>query len=296
MTLAERIAELAQAIGADVKALWDGKQVAGDYATNAALALKANKTTPSLTGPVVVSTVADTTQLAGVNSQVEALQIIGTGAQNSSLGMYAINDTTANVGLRMYRRLISSAFVMNSALGTQAWYAWNGASYRPCAQIAIFADGDHTTTSSPTRLSLITTPVGSVGAFEPRLTIKNDGKVGIGTITPTELLDVAGTIKCNAVRTTTPVTKTTAFAVADSENWLIINGTASVPVTLPAAASYIGRAITIKTISAFTVVSASSNVVPLVGGAAGTALLAATAGKWASLVSDGTNWIVMQGN
>ncbi|WP_176479108.1 hypothetical protein [Mesorhizobium sp. WSM3860] len=50
----------------------------------------------------------------------------------------------------------------------------------------------------------------------------------------------------------------------------------------------------IKTIQAQTVVSASSNVVPLAGGAAGTAILAATARKWATLVSDGTNWVIMQ--
>ena len=30
------------------------------------------------------------------------------------------------------------------------------------------------------------------------------------------------------------------------------------------------------------------------GGAAGTAILPATVGKWATLVSDGTNWIIMQ--
>jgi hypothetical protein len=42
--------------------------------------------------------------------------------------------------------------------------------------------------------------------------------------------------------------------------------------------------------------SASSNVVPLAGGAAGTAILSATAGAWATLVSDGTNWIVMAGS
>ena len=54
-----------------------------------------------------------------------------------------------------------------------------------------------------------------------------------------------------------------------------------------------GREVMIKTIAAFTVVSASSNIVPLIGGVAGTAILAATAGKWATLVSDGTNWIVM---
>jgi hypothetical protein len=65
-------------------------------------------------------------------------------------------------------------------------------------------------------------------------------------------------------------------------------------VTLPTASSWTGREFTIKTIAAFTVISNASNVVPLAGGAAGTAILAATAGTWATLVSDGTNWIIMQ--
>jgi uncharacterized cupin superfamily protein len=92
-----------------------------------------------------------------------------------------------------------------------------------------------------------------------------------------------------------PVTKTADFTVAATENWLINNkAAATCTVTLPAAASFSGREIMIKNIQAFTVVSATSNVVPLAGGAATTAILAATAGKWATLVSDGTNWIIMQ--
>jgi len=93
-----------------------------------------------------------------------------------------------------------------------------------------------------------------------------------------------------------PVTKTTSFTLGATENWVICNGAGSITVTLPAAASYTGREIMIKTIAAQTVVSASSNVVPLAGGAAGTAILAATAGKYATLVSDGTNWIIVEGN
>lgn len=93
-----------------------------------------------------------------------------------------------------------------------------------------------------------------------------------------------------------PLTKTADWTVADNENWYISNRAATNTVTLPAAASYSGREIMIKTIQAQTVVSASSNVVPLAGGAAGTAILAATAGRWATLVSDGTNWVIMQGN
>jgi hypothetical protein len=95
----------------------------------------------------------------------------------------------------------------------------------------------------------------------------------------------------------TPVTKTANFTVAPNEDMLINNksGSACV-VTLPAAASYNGRRIVIKTIQAQAVDSASSDVVPLAGGAAGTAILTGTAGKYAELVSDGTNWVIMAAN
>lgn len=93
-----------------------------------------------------------------------------------------------------------------------------------------------------------------------------------------------------------PVTKTTSFTLGANENEVICNGSASITVTLPAASGWVGRKVRLKTIAAFTVVSASSNVKPLDTDTAGTAILAATAGKWAELVSDGTNWIVMAGN
>jgi hypothetical protein len=90
-----------------------------------------------------------------------------------------------------------------------------------------------------------------------------------------------------------PYTKTGDFTLADHENWVIIDNGATTTITLPAAGGSSDRFITIKTVQAQTVVSASANVVPLAGGAAGTAILAATAGKWATLVSDGTNWVIM---
>lgn len=95
--------------------------------------------------------------------------------------------------------------------------------------------------------------------------------------------------------TSAPVTQTTNFTVGSS-GWYICNGAGSITVTLPAAASNAGRIITIKTIAAQTVVSASSNVVPLASATAGTAILAATAGKYAKLVSDGANWVTMEAN
>lgn len=93
-----------------------------------------------------------------------------------------------------------------------------------------------------------------------------------------------------------PVTKTGNFTVGANENEIICNGSASITVTFPAALGWVGRKIRIKTRAAFTVVSAASDVKPIDTDTAGTAILAATAGKWAELVSDGTNWVIMSGN
>jgi hypothetical protein len=81
--------------------------------------------------------------------------------------------------------------------------------------------------------------------------------------------------------------------LAATENWLIMNGTATITITLPTASDWTGRELMIKNIAAFTVVSASSNVKPIDTNTAGTAILGATAGAWCTLVSDGANWVTM---
>jgi hypothetical protein len=94
---------------------------------------------------------------------------------------------------------------------------------------------------------------------------------------------------------TPPVTYTANFSVAATDAWVINNKSgSSCTVTLPTASSYTGRVIRFQNYQAQTLVSTSSNVVPLVGGSASTAILAATAGKTCTLVSDGTNWIMTQ--
>jgi hypothetical protein len=96
-----------------------------------------------------------------------------------------------------------------------------------------------------------------------------------------------------AVRPTV-VTKAADFTLADTEGWVINNKSGSTcTVTLPAASAWSGRVVTFKNLQLQTLVSASSDVVPLIGGAAGTAILPGLVGAWATLVSDGTNWVVM---
>ena len=93
--------------------------------------------------------------------------------------------------------------------------------------------------------------------------------------------------------TTAPATKTADFSVATGETWLINNKSgSSCTVTLPTASSNTGRVLNFQNYQAQTLVSASSNVVPLAGGSAGTAILEAVAGANATLVSDGTSWIM----
>ena len=91
-----------------------------------------------------------------------------------------------------------------------------------------------------------------------------------------------------------PLYKAADFTVGEFEK-CFINGKAGSTqvVTLPNPANYPGRTLTFINWMTFTVVSASANVLPPTGGV-GTAILPATAGKWADLISDGTNWIVMR--
>jgi hypothetical protein len=89
-----------------------------------------------------------------------------------------------------------------------------------------------------------------------------------------------------------PVTKTADFTLGVFDTYVINNkAAATCTVTLPSASGFPGRPVNFVNYQAFTLVSASSNVVPIAGGAAGTAILAASIGDATLLVSDGTNWI-----
>jgi hypothetical protein len=105
----------------------------------------------------------------------------------------------------------------------------------------------------------------------------------------------AATANTDYMGVAAPVTKTADFTVSNGDIWYINNKSGSTcTVTLPAASSWIGRSLTFKNMQAQTLVSASSNVVPIDSTSAGTAILLAVVGNWATMVSDGTNWVIMQ--
>lgn len=151
--------------------------------------------------------------------------------------------------------------------------------------------GDITTTGTITLGGTVSVTSGDlVGTID--INTQTSGNLPIDTRV-TGILPVANGGTGLAVR---PVvaTKVADFTLADDEGWVINNKSGSTcTVTLPAASSWSGRAVTFKNLQLQTLVSASSNVVPLIGGAAGTAILPGLVGAWATLVSDGTNWVIM---
>jgi len=107
--------------------------------------------------------------------------------------------------------------------------------------------------------------------------------------------DSGGVVRTLAQINSAPVTATADYTVTATDVYVINNKSGSTQtVTLPAPSTNTGRVLTIQNYQAQTVVSASSNVVPQGGGAAGTAILAASVGDSATLVSNGTNWVMMQ--
>jgi len=115
------------------------------------------------------------------------------------------------------------------------------------------------------------------------------GKIGLTT-------HVSGILPiANGGTISAPVTNTADFSVAVTDLWLINNKSGSTcTVTLPSASSYSGRILHFQNYQVQALVSASSNVVPIAGGAAGTSILVASSGDQATLVSDGTNWLMTQ--
>lgn len=113
--------------------------------------------------------------------------------------------------------------------------------------------------------------------------------------TPPPIPSVSTSSGPTPVTTTPPVTYTADFTVGATDTWIIVNKSGSTcTVTLPSASTSSGRVLYFISYQAQLLVSASANVVPQDGGSATTAILAANAGDWATIVSDGTNWVITQ--
>jgi hypothetical protein len=183
-----------------------------------------------------------------------------------------------------------TAVASGDRLGYLTWRGADGAAFQNAAAIRGEVDATPGLNDMPGRLVFLTTTDGTTTLAE-RMRIDSAGNVGIGTTASLSKLSVAGPIALQSPSTVNAAT----YSVAVTDSSLRFT-TTNCTVTLPTASSFPGRILYLNTITANSVTSASANVIPLGSNTAGTAILAATAGKFAMLQSDGTNWITMLAN
>jgi len=157
--------------------------------------------------------------------------------------------------------------------------------------------GDLTGTASG---NLVSASVVSANGFAGTVAAGQAANITL-TTTITGLLKGNGTAISAAVANTdyiplsTVLTKTADYTITGTDTWIINNKTGStLTLTFPAASAWTGRSITVKNMQTQLVNSASSNIVPIDSTTAGTAILLGVIGNWATMVSDGTNWVIMQ--
>lgn len=166
----------------------------------------------------------------------------------------------------------------------------------------------------------------------PKLALTTSGDLSVASVTTTGLMSVGttlgvtgattlaaltinGNVTCNATTfnagftnfevaalnvfgrfCTQTTTKNANFTLAATDTSIIVdNSSATTTATITSGLDIAntGRWLFIKTVNAQAVVSSASNVQPIGSISPGTAILPATAGAWAILQSDGSNWIVM---
>lgn len=198
-------------------------------------------------------------------------------AQATAIGSRATNaDKDASGG---YPGLTLFKLNLKNALGTFTNFFTNATT---AARTWTLPDKDGTVAlmDDLVATSIVNTPAGSLVATTVQAAINE--------------LD---TKTANKGISTTIVTTTAAtYAWPDTTSTLYVNYAGTHTVTLPAASSWTGRTIRIKTLSDNPVVSASSDVTPQTGGTAGTAIISGKDGKWVDLQSNGTTWGISAGS
>ena len=144
------------------------------------------------------------------------------------------------------------------------------------------------------------TPAGSAEVIlttnaTPRFYVKSDGKVGIGTDTPKSTLQVNGSFGRTPPTIVADDISYTVDSYTNPDSWVIFTAASSstITLTLPTASNFTGREITFRTINNITVNTNTDIYGPSY---TLTTSFLSGAGKNATLVSNGTYWVVVSTN
>lgn len=284
---------------------FNSKQPAGTYVTSVtgtAPVVSSGGTTPAISMPAATTSVSGyltstdwntfNNKGSGTVTAVSVVSANGFAGTSSGGATPALTLTTSITGLLYGNGTALAAATISAPLAysagtlaiTQATTSTNG--YLSSTDWNTFNNKGSGTVTSVTG----TAPVVSSGGATPAISMAAATTSVNGYLTSTDW----NTFN-NKQAVSAPVTKTADFTVAATDLWLINNKSGSTcTATLPAASSYSGRILHFQNYQAQTLVSASSNVVPLAGGAASTSILLASTGDSATLVSDGSNWLMTQ--
>ncbi len=229
----------------------------------------------------------------------------GFGAPADLLIRNAANDAGYAPGLifQHARGTLAAPVTVNngdylSAIGTMNY---DGSNYILSAGLDIYADGAIAAGIVPTRLQFNT--MNTTGGYAARLTIKNDGKVGIGTASPNSTLHVNGTIAIGTSLNIAGGPSGTPISLLNQKSYVGVlpaNGTDNY-YQLPDPTIYPGRTYIIRNNSSVD----QANITTAAGllfagnssaGGATYTLNPTTSPKTVMAISDGANWTIMVQN
>jgi hypothetical protein len=217
-----------------------------------------------------------TLSATGSGGTVTSVAALTLGTTGTDLSSTVANGTTTPV---ITLQVPTASAVNRGALSAADWTTFNNKGSGSVTSVSVVsANGLAGTVATATTTPAITLSTSITGILK-----------GNGTAISAAAANV------DYVPIATVLTKTADYTITGTDAWIINNKSGSTfTLTFPAASSWTGRYITVKNLQAQLVVSASSNVVPIDSTTAGTAILLNVVGNWATLVSDGTNWVIMQ--
>ena len=146
-------------------------------------------------------------------------------------------------------------------------------------------------------ISIALAASGTIGVVSATTQTFSGNKTFSGTIDVSSTGTFGGRVNTPWLERQYTSSTSSSFTVSVNTTWLDINTNVLTTITLPNAATYPGKELHIRQTGAGQLQSASSNIIPFTvppTGSTSTGILQPTNNRAVTLVSDGSNWIIMQ--